>query len=156
MAYVYRFKHYLTNEIIYIGKTNRNIKSRINEHFSKKGHLSRKCYKSVGKIEYIEVKSDADARLVELYLINKYKPKYNKDGKTKDYQSLKFSLPIRLMMGNKWILYDIKRSSFVGFRILNIFSIFKQPKSFLEHSLNLLGYYFILYVIVEVIKSRIS
>ena len=155
MAYVYRFRHYLTNEIIYVGKTTRKINTRMNEHFSKKGHLPSKCYKNIGRIEYIEVSSDADARLVELYLINKYKPIYNTDGKTHDAQSLKYTLPMRVITGNKWILYDIRKSSFVGFRVLRIFRHFnkKSDKNLLDFIFNLIMYYFILIVIVEIIKS---
>lgn len=155
MAYVYRFRHYLTNEIIYVGKTTRKINTRMNEHFSKKGHLPSKCYKNIGRIEYIEVSSDADARLVELYLINKYKPIYNTDGKTYDAQSLKYTLPMRVITGNKWILYDVRKSSFVGFRFLRIFRLFnkKSHKNLLDFIFSLIMYYFILIVIVEFIKS---
>lgn len=154
MAYVYRFRHYLTNEIIYVGKTTRKINTRMNEHFSKRGHLPNKCYDNVGKIEYIEVSSDADARLVELYLINKYKPKYNIEGKAQDAQSLKYSLLLKIILGNKWILYDIRKSSFIGFRALRIFNpLFKKSNNYLDFIFNLIIYYIILITIVEVVKT---
>lgn len=53
----------------------------MNEHFGSKGHLPPKCYKSVGIIEYIPMKTEADALFVENYCINKYKPIYNKKDK---------------------------------------------------------------------------
>ena len=154
MAYVYRFRHYLTNEIIYVGKTTRKINTRMNEHFSKRGHLPHKCYKNIGKIEYIEVSSDADARLIELYLINKYKPKYNTEGKAQDSQSLKYSLPLRILLGNKWILYDVRKSSFMGFRALRIFTpLVKQSNNCFDFIFNLIIYYIIWVAIVEIIKT---
>lgn len=81
MAYIYRFKD-VKNNIIYVGKTCRKLDDRMGEHFGGKGHLPKECYNSVAKIEYIKVKTDADALLVEVYLINKYRPLYNKQNKS--------------------------------------------------------------------------
>lgn len=158
MAYVYRFRHYLTNEIIYVGKTKRDINTRINEHFKNNGHLPKKCYENVGKIEYLEVASDADALLVELYLINKYKPKYNTNGKAQDSQSLKYTLPLNIIIRNKWILHSVKRTSFVGFRLLRIFSLLKpqkikEPKDLVDLIFNFVIFYIILSAIIEFINS---
>ena len=67
MAYVYRFLDYRTKDIIYVGKTKRPLETRMNEHFHNGWHLPSKCYSSVGRIEYITCKTEADAILVENY-----------------------------------------------------------------------------------------
>lgn len=81
MAYIYRFKDVKGN-IIYIGKTCRKLDDRMGEHFGSKGHLPNSCYNNVARVEYMTVKTDADALLVEVYLINKYRPLYNKQNKS--------------------------------------------------------------------------
>ena len=120
MAYVYRFRHFITNEVIYVGKTKRDIKKRMDEHFGIKGHLSKKCYSKVGKIEYLKVNSDADARLVEQYMINRYKPRYNVDGKANDNHAFKFNLFMGLNYLGRWKLYERKRNTSF-FHIISIY-----------------------------------
>jgi len=74
--YVYRFlnKH---DDVIYIGRTN-NLKRRLEqEHFSKEGHLPRECYDECAVVEYMELQSESEMKIYELYLINKYSPRYN-------------------------------------------------------------------------------
>ena len=56
---------------------------RMNQHFTK-GHLPKECYSSVAKIEYIKWKTKSDAQVMEVYYINKYKPKFNKQDKRSD------------------------------------------------------------------------
>ncbi|UGO50977.1 GIY-YIG nuclease family protein [Bacillus phage vB_BanS_Nate] len=74
--YVYRFLNKL-NEVIYVGRTN-NLKRRMTyEHFSKYGHLPQQCYQECGTVEFMEIESETEMKIYELYLINKYNPKYN-------------------------------------------------------------------------------
>ena len=82
MAYTYRFKDIYDNTI-YIGYTGQKMSERMNQHFTK-GHLPKECYKSVAKIEYIKWKTKSDAQVMEVYFINKYKPKFNKQDKRSD------------------------------------------------------------------------
>lgn len=56
---------------------------RMNQHFTK-GHLPKECYSSVVKIEYIKWKTKSDAQVMEVYYINKYKPRFNKQDKRSD------------------------------------------------------------------------
>lgn len=56
--------------IVYVGKSLSSIENRI------KSHNKDKLFNSV---KYIEFKSDSDIDLYEVYLINKYKPIYNKE-----------------------------------------------------------------------------
>ena len=99
MAYVYRFLDSKDN-VIYIGKTCRKLETRIEEHFSDKGHLNKQCYKDTHKIEYLKFKTDADSLLVETYLINKYRPIYNKANKSR-YEGQTIKLDIK----EDWKLY---------------------------------------------------
>ena len=99
MAYVYRFKD-INDNTIYIGKTCRKLESRMEEHFGGKGHLNKQCYKDTCRIEYLKFKTDADSLLVETYLINKYRPQYNKANKSK-YEGQTIKLDIK----EDWKLY---------------------------------------------------
>ncbi|SCI14210.1 nucleotide excision repair endonuclease [Romboutsia sp. Marseille-P6047] len=106
MAYVYRFLDYRTNDIIYIGKTKRSLETRMYEHFSKGGHLPNKCYNSVGRIEYIVCKTEADAILIENYFINKYKPVYNIEYKVES------PLTLNINIKDSWKLFKIIKKGF--------------------------------------------
>ena len=64
-------------KIIYVGSA-KNIDRRIHSHFSKSGHLPKKCYDSVAIIEVCKCQDYATALAFEIYAINKYIPKYNK------------------------------------------------------------------------------
>ena len=88
--YLYRFIDE-SNNIIYIGKTNRLLKRLIKEHFTEKGHLSQECYDKVVRIEILRLNSDSDMHTAELYFINKFKPEYNNKDKGKG--ELSFSIP---------------------------------------------------------------
>ena len=65
------------NEIIYIGKTHREIELRMNEHFNKHGHLPKKCYDDTVKIEYYSFLTAREMDIAEAYLIRKHRPKFN-------------------------------------------------------------------------------
>ena len=63
MAYTYRFVD--TNEnVIYVGYTGQTMAKRISQHFTK-GHLPKKCYKSIARIDYIKWDSKSDAQVME-------------------------------------------------------------------------------------------
>ena len=99
MAYTYRFKDAYDNTI-YVGYTGQTMAQRMGQHFSSKGHLPKECYKSVAKIEYIHWETKSDAQIMEVYYINKYKPKYNKQDKRLD------SLTIQLDE-KEWKTYEV-------------------------------------------------
>ena len=86
MAYTYRFKDKYDN-VIYIGYTGQTMAQRINQHFTK-GHLPKSVYEEVAKIEYIQWKTKCDAQIMEVYYIQKYKPRYNKQDKRLDNLTL--------------------------------------------------------------------
>ena len=102
MAYTYRFKD-IEGNIIYVGFTGQSMAERMNQHFTK-GHLPAECYKSVASIEYMKWKTKSDAQVMEVYFINKYKPRYNKLGQSKDIPTIKFD------EGN-WKVYQVLKQT---------------------------------------------
>lgn len=76
--YIYRFLE-PNDEIVYIGRTSNNLETRIKQHFYYGGHLGEDAYNTVYKVEYVALPNKIDAQILESYLINKYKPMYNKD-----------------------------------------------------------------------------
>ena len=99
MAYTYRFVDANEN-IIYVGYTGQSMAKRIGQHFEK-GHLPKKCYKSIAKIEYIKWDTKSDAQVMEVYFINKYHPIYNKLDKQNDH------LNIQVADEKEWQVYQI-------------------------------------------------
>ena len=75
------------NEIIYIGKA-KNIKKRVSSYFNRDHYENNKLkvlVKNIDRIEYIVVRTESEALLLENNLIKKYRPRYNvllKDDKT--------------------------------------------------------------------------
>ena len=102
MAYVYRFVDTQGN-VSYVGYTGQKLNDRMNQHFTK-GHLSPQCYDSVARIEYTEWKTKSDAQVMEVYYINKYKGKYNRQDKQND------TLTIRLEEKN-WKTYKVLKTA---------------------------------------------
>lgn len=95
--YLYRFINF-DGEIIYIGKT-KNLKTRAEQHFPSRS-IKQINYDEVCKVEYAEVKTKADQHILEIYYINKTKPKYNISNKEK--ADITFSINYNL----EWKEYD--------------------------------------------------
>lgn len=68
---VYQFYNQ-NGEIIYIGKTKRQMGQRMNEHFGSFGHLSKDLLKQVVCIKYYAFLNERDMDLAEAYLIKKH------------------------------------------------------------------------------------
>ena len=98
MAYTYRFKDKYDNTI-YVGYTGQTMAQRMNQHFNK-GHLPKACYREVVKIECIKWATKSDAQIMEVYYINKYKPKYNKQDKRLDQLTLQLE-------EKEWKTYEV-------------------------------------------------
>lgn len=115
MAYIYRFKD-INDNVIYIGYTGQQLSERINQHWTK-GHLPKKCYSSVSKIEYQKYKTKADAQIMEVIMINKYKPLYNKLNKQND------NITINIGEEKEWKVYrvfDVKAKKNNRFNIFTV------------------------------------
>ena len=102
MAYTYRFKD-IEGNIIYVGFTAQTMAERMNQHFTK-GHLPAECYKSVASIEYMKWKTKSDAQVMEVYFINKYKPRYNKLNKKSDQLTINLG-------EEKWKVYQVLKQT---------------------------------------------
>lgn len=70
--YIYRYVY--RGEIIYLGKTNRNLYYRIKEHENEVKFMP---YLSEAKIQYYELKTQVEMDIAEKYWINVYSPKLN-------------------------------------------------------------------------------
>ena len=68
---------------IYVGSS-KNIHRRLFSQHFKRGHLDKECYRSTAKIEIIKTNDYATALALEQYLIDEYRPKYNKRDKSKN------------------------------------------------------------------------
>ena len=111
MAYTYRFVD--TNEnVIYVGYTGQTMAKRISQHFTK-GHLPKKCYKSIARIDYIKWDSKSDAQVMEVYYINKYHPKFNKLDKQGD------RLNIQIEDEKEWKVYQIIKKTNIKYEAEN-------------------------------------
>ena len=100
----YRFLDNQANTI-YIGSS-KNIHRRLFSQHFKKGHLPSECYNNTAKIEIIKTKDYATALALEIYLIDKYLPKYNKRDKRKDlFNETKFDNPEYYQKLERWELY---------------------------------------------------
>ena len=99
MAYTYRFVDANEN-IIYVGYTGQSMAKRIGQHFEK-GHLPKKCYKSIARIDCIKWETKSDAQVMEVYFINKYHPIYNKLDKQNDH------LNIQVTDEKEWEVYQV-------------------------------------------------
>ena len=99
MAYTYRFVDANEN-IIYVGYTGQSMAKRIGQHFEK-GHLPKKAYKSIARIDCIKWETKSDAQVMEVYFINKYHPIYNKLDKQNDH------LNIQVTDEKEWEVYQV-------------------------------------------------
>ena len=99
MAYTYRFVDANEN-IIYVGYTAQSMAKRMGQHMER-GHLPKKCYKSIARIDYIKWETKSDAQVMEVYFINKYHPVYNKLDKQNDH------LNIQVTDEKEWQVYQV-------------------------------------------------
>ena len=96
-------------QTIYIGSS-KNIHRRLFSQHFKKGHLPKECYDSTAKIEIIKTKDYATALALEIYLIDKYIPKFNKKDKRKDiFNKTKFENQEYYENLERWKLYYMFR-----------------------------------------------
>lgn len=84
--YVYRYLG-KDNEVLYVGITERELHFRIKQHESDKNGLP----EAFKEIEFAVVNTYTDMIIYELYLINKYKPKFNVSDKFVD--NFSYDLP---------------------------------------------------------------
>lgn len=86
---VYRI--YYGEELVYIGRTSQPLQNRIRTHIMGTPMVRKLEIDKISKIEYANLKTEADMFLYEIYFINLWHPKLNRDDKAKD--ELTVSLP---------------------------------------------------------------
>lgn len=85
------YRIWYSNCIAYLGRTKQPLQARIRGHmFAKPMHRAIDIH-NVTKIEYTELRTEADMNLYEIYFINLWKPPLNVDDKARD--SLTITLP---------------------------------------------------------------
>lgn len=99
----YRFKN-VEGQVIYVGSA-KNINRRINSHFSSNGHLGKSVYDLVAIVEITKTNDYATALALEQYLINKYKPQFNKRDKSGHIGSKVVKNEDYYNKLEKWIIY---------------------------------------------------
>jgi excinuclease UvrABC nuclease subunit len=74
--------------IVYVGRTNMDLKDRLRGHFHQKPMHRTIDINGVSKIEYAEFQTEADMNLYEIYYILMLKPMLNVDDKTRDFPTV--------------------------------------------------------------------
>ena len=98
---LYKFVTCDTNEIIYIGKTNNNLKSRVADHIRGKGIDEKfNAYKGNYKVYVTFLPNTVETDILERALINKYKPVLNG---TDNYEGISNLIQIE---EPQWIEFD--------------------------------------------------
>lgn len=96
----YVYKYVLNNEVIYIGKTDTSLDSRIAQHGKSGDNIPSSAWKDINSsdVYYVTLNNSTMSDVVESELIRRHKPKYNV-AKKSDWSGLPFPEP-------KWIKYE--------------------------------------------------
>ena len=81
-------------EVLYIGKSLK-LAQRLSKHFSPSEveRYQQNWKKDVGKVLACKCRTEADMHFIEMYMINKIKPKHNKEGASKDEITYQIETP---------------------------------------------------------------
>lgn len=85
------YRIYYGDTIVYLGRTKQPLQARIRGHMFQKPMHKLILIQNVSKIEYTELRSEADMNLYEIYFINLWKPALNRDDKARDKLSIRLS-----------------------------------------------------------------
>ncbi|WP_170075943.1 nucleotide excision repair endonuclease [Paraclostridium dentum] len=111
-GYVYKMID-ISNQVLYVGKTV-NMTRRMKQHFSNKSHLyGRGLYENVQRIEYLTCKNEYESLQTELYYINFYKPKFNKESKIADFVAIDNNI------NKNWKVWKVLKSIPLEQQLLN-------------------------------------
>jgi len=90
----YVYKYVLNEEIIYIGKCDKNLDQRLKAHGRKGDNIPSQAWNDINKadIYYINLPNATMSDVVESELINRYKPKYNR-AKISEWDGIPFVEP---------------------------------------------------------------
>lgn len=100
----YRFLDTM-EKTLYVGSA-KNIDRRLKSHFSNSGsNVDKEAYKNTARVEIIKTDTYGKALDLEQYLINEYKPRYNKRDKSHNINSIVVKSPEEYKKLEKWELY---------------------------------------------------
>lgn len=124
------YRYLICDEVIYIGKTKRDLKKRIDEH-----KLERKFmpYLAKAKIEYYETATEVEMDIHEKYWINVYMPKLN----VVDKEGAKFSFSIDNVIWKSYDSYSERKKDFLLGEPNNKLSLKEKEFQRLEEKLQL-------------------
>ena len=99
------YKIYYNIGLVYVGRTNQPLNARLRGHFKKTPMMRQIEIEAVTLIESVEVPTEADMYVYEIYLINKHKPCLNgnigKGELTAELPELEFK-PYTCKLLDKW------------------------------------------------------
>lgn len=98
------YKIYYGDTLVYLGRTNQPLQTRLRGHFFKKPMHRTIDINQVSRIEYAEFPTEADMFLYEIYLINLLKPTFNVDDRAQD--NLTIALPEKVFKEFECSLMD--------------------------------------------------
>lgn len=102
---VYRFLDD-SKSVIYIGRSSKVHNRIYKQHFTNRGHLPIECYNNTCKIDIVKLDNNLECKALEEYLIEKYRPIYNKQDKSKSYNKVDYgSFEDKLSSMEKWHNY---------------------------------------------------
>jgi len=119
------YMHNKDGDIIFLGAT-KNIKKRVNQHFTNVGDLARKLQKETKKVSFGKTGSELAALLQEYHELTQKVPKYNKR-KTKGYSHGVYLQQTK----NGKLGFGIEKSNGQGNR-LSSFTSLKSGRAFLK------------------------
>lgn len=120
MGYIYRYIY--NDEIIYVGKTKRELSQRILEH---ENEIKFMPYLSACKIQYFETVTNVEMDIAEKYYINLYSPKLNVVDM--EHAVFNFKLPTP-----NWLDYDARSYRIIHKQLTHISSKQNEKKLELE------------------------
>ena len=100
------YKVYNAQGLIYVGRTNQPLTSRLRGHFFDKPFHSKLDITDVTKIVYAELPTTADMYVYEIYYINRDKPLLNRSDKANDALTVELPdlqwTPYEWRLKSKW------------------------------------------------------
>lgn len=117
----YVYKYVYNNEIIYIGKNDTNLISRLNSHGKIGDNIPEEGWSEINNsdIFYCELANSTMSDVIESELIRRYKPKYNK-AKTSEWSGINFEEPNWVKFVDKDTFNDIKTEKDLKKEISNL------------------------------------
>lgn len=82
------YRVFYGDQIVYVGRTNQPLTSRIRGHLLAKPMHRKFAIDLISKIDYAEFETEADMNLYEIFYILIYHPPLNVDDKTRDFPTV--------------------------------------------------------------------